>query len=130
MKILVVDDDERLAQSICTYLQKKGHKVQLVNNGRRALRVLEEEMYDGVISDVRMPGGNGMELLQSAWRTFDTPPPFYVHSSEDTLLWNGEQWNLPEVISGGFKGFAIFKSKKIPRILDEIQKWLDSIEPK
>jgi DNA-binding LytR/AlgR family response regulator len=130
MKILIVEDDKRLAQSIRMYLEKQGHQVQWVNNGKKALDVLEGNMHDGVISDVQMPGGNGIELLQASWRAFVTPPPFYVHSSEDTFYWAGDQWDLPEVIGSAFKDFAIFRSKRIPKMLEEIQTWLDDVESK
>jgi DNA-binding LytR/AlgR family response regulator len=129
MNILVVEDDVRLAESIRMYLKKMGHEVSWVTDGRKGLKALEIEEYDGVISDVQMPRGNGIELLQEIWCTLDSPPPFYVHSSEDIFYWEGEQWDLPKVISKSFSKFAIFRSKTIPKMLDEIQIWLDSIEP-
>jgi DNA-binding LytR/AlgR family response regulator len=127
MKILIVEDDLRLAKMIRAYLENKGHEVQCVTNGRRALDTMEGGMYDGVISDIQMPGGNGIELLQATWRSFDTPPPFYVHSSEDTFYWVGQSWNLPEVIASAFKDFAIFRSKNINDLPGEIERWIGSI---
>lgn len=130
MRILIVEDDKRLAQSLKVYLESMDHEVHWVTNGRRAFDVLEGDMRDGVISDIQMPGGNGVELLQASWRSFDRPPPFYVHSSEDIFYWEGGQWNLPEVIGSAFKDFAVFRSKTILNMFEEIKKWLDAIEEK
>tara|TARA_B100000745_G_scaffold126448_1_gene82394 strand:- start:6001 stop:6393 length:393 start_codon:yes stop_codon:yes gene_type:complete len=127
MKILIVEDDTRFAKKIQKYLESRGHTVKHVLNGRLAINLLEEDMHDGVISDIQMPGGNGIELLQSAWRAFENPPSFYVHSSEDVLYWEQTRWDLPEVIGNAFKDFAIFRSKSIPNMPQEMQQWLDSI---
>lgn len=128
MKILLAEDDVPLAKSLKMHLERKSYTVTWAVNGKEALAILAEDMHDAVISDIQMPGGNGIQLLQGTWRTFKKPPPFYVHSSEDVFSWAGRQWDLPKVIDESFKGFAIFRSKRVPKMLQEIQSWLDSIE--
>jgi len=64
-KILIVDDEETLTWSMAKSLSKDKDKyeVMIANNGREALNVLERERIDLVISDIRMPDINGLDLL-------------------------------------------------------------------
>lgn len=63
-RILVVEDEENLNWSIVNSLRKDGYFVRGVMNGAEAIRILWSEEFDLVISDLKMPGANGFELLQ------------------------------------------------------------------
>ena len=63
-RILVVEDEENLNWSIVNSLRKDGYFVQGVMSGVEAIRRLWSEEYDVVISDLKMPGADGFELLQ------------------------------------------------------------------
>jgi len=62
--VLVVDDEPSLTEMIRAYLQQGHLKVDTAPDGRRAQKMLEEKKYDLVLSDIRMPRLDGMELLQ------------------------------------------------------------------
>jgi two-component system response regulator AtoC len=66
--ILVVDDDERLRHALALLLRTAGHEVVGVGTVPAAERALREHDVDLVISDLRMPGGSGMDLLDVARR--------------------------------------------------------------
>ncbi len=61
--ILVVDDDERMRHTVSLLLRTSGHDVLSAPDVPAAEAVLREREVDLVISDVRMPGGSGMDLL-------------------------------------------------------------------
>lgn len=63
--ILVVDDEELLRDAVCFDFRRKGYNVLSAGCGRDALTVLDSANVDVVISDVRMPNGNGLELLEA-----------------------------------------------------------------
>src|SRR6266568_5958378 len=63
-RILVVEDEENLNWSIINSLRKDGYVVQGVMSGAEAIRNLWSEEYDVVISDLKLPGADGFELLQ------------------------------------------------------------------
>jgi CheY-like chemotaxis protein len=65
IKILVVDDEPDLRDIISSRFQMEGSQVTLAENGERALEVLKSTDFDAVISDIRMPGGSGIELLEA-----------------------------------------------------------------
>ncbi|MBF0539814.1 MAG: response regulator [Nitrospirae bacterium] len=63
-KLLVVDDDRVLLDSIVMILQEEGCEVSAVSSGREALELLRHDSYDVVITDIKMPGISGIELIQ------------------------------------------------------------------
>ncbi|MHB8600844.1 MAG: response regulator [Ktedonobacteraceae bacterium] len=68
-RILVVEDEEQLNQSIVNSLRKDGYLIQGVRSGAEAIRMLWSEEFDVVIGDLKTPGADGFEMLQ--WlRTF------------------------------------------------------------
>jgi CheY-like chemotaxis protein len=63
-KVLVVDDDPAVRTSIDRVLSGKGYAVITAENGEEALRKLNEEKYDLVYTDIRMPGMSGLEVAE------------------------------------------------------------------
>ena len=63
-KILVVDDEQSMTQFLGIVLRKEGFQVTTVNSGRDALDKIRMEPFDVVISDIKMPGMDGIQLLQ------------------------------------------------------------------
>src|SRR5262249_20044597 len=66
--VLVVDDDDRLRDTLGILLTSGGHEPVLVPDVAAARRVLEERDVELVISDLRMPGGSGLDVLDAAQR--------------------------------------------------------------
>jgi DNA-binding NtrC family response regulator len=62
-RVLVVDDDDALRESLELVLAEEGYEVTAAADGRRALERISAEPIDIVLCDVRMPGMDGMELL-------------------------------------------------------------------
>jgi two-component system response regulator FlrC len=61
--LLIVDDDPGLREAIMDTLLLSGYRCLSAENGESALRVLQRQTVDMVITDVQMPGMNGMDLL-------------------------------------------------------------------
>ncbi len=66
MKILLADDDSALRRVLQFKLEKKGYDVTTVENGRQAMDRLREGYWDLLLSDIKMPDINGIELLEQA----------------------------------------------------------------
>ena len=64
-RILVVDDEEQMRDLLAKVLERKGYQVSVCGDGTEALALLEREPADLVVTDVRMPGLNGMEALRA-----------------------------------------------------------------
>jgi DNA-binding NtrC family response regulator len=63
-KILIVDDEVNLLESLGDLLSKKGYDVATANDGLEALGRLDSEPFQVMIADLRMPGMSGLELLE------------------------------------------------------------------
>jgi DNA-binding NtrC family response regulator len=63
-KILVVDDEGIVRTSCSRALTPEGYEVKLSQNGADALKMLEEESFDLVLTDLKMPDVDGIEVLK------------------------------------------------------------------
>ncbi|MGQ9654479.1 MAG: sigma-54-dependent transcriptional regulator, partial [Thermodesulfobacteriota bacterium] len=72
-KILVVDDEPRVLELLGDFLRGQGMEVTLADNGTEALACLEREEYDALLTDLKMPGIGGLEILERS-RQLSFPP--------------------------------------------------------
>lgn len=79
--LLVIDDDERLAELLQRYLQREGYRVSLGANAEEARELLEYIAFDGMILDVRMPGEDGIRFTESL-RSLGQELPILLLSAE------------------------------------------------
>lgn len=72
--ILVVEDEEALREALIFDFKRKGFVVLSADNGTKAFDLVKSNKIDLVVSDIRMPGGDGMSLLEKI-REFDPEIP-------------------------------------------------------
>jgi len=68
-RLLIVDDEKSLCQMLEIAFRKDGFLVETVSNGKAALAKIESQVFDLIISDIRMPDLTGIELLEYAKAT-------------------------------------------------------------
>lgn len=64
VRTLLVEDEPNMVRTLARILERRGHHVDSAANGEEALRLLEREPYDLVITDLNMPVMDGMQLLR------------------------------------------------------------------
>jgi two-component system, NtrC family, response regulator PilR len=67
-RILVVDDERSMRELLMIVLRREGHQVHLAEDGKTAVAMLERHAVDVLISDIRMPGMSGVDVLREAKR--------------------------------------------------------------
>jgi DNA-binding NtrC family response regulator len=82
--ILVVDDEEKMQHLLSIMLIRQGYSVDRTGDGLSALELIKTNPYDMVISDIRMPGMDGMELL-AAIKELDIPCPVVFITAYATI---------------------------------------------
>lgn len=73
--ILVIDDEELVIKSLTKLLEKNGLDVLVAKKGEDAIAMVEEEDFDLIIADIRMPGMNGVETIKRIYQTLGRKVP-------------------------------------------------------
>lgn len=68
-KILVIDDDTSFCVMLKTFLQKKGYDVTNAFNAREAEEAIKNQVFDVVLTDIRLPDSDGIQILKSIKET-------------------------------------------------------------
>ena len=63
MRLLIADDEENLAYALKAVLEDAGYNCDVCFDGKSAIRLISQEIYDGLILDIMMPEKNGYEVL-------------------------------------------------------------------
>lgn len=87
-EILVVDDDLRMRQLIGEILTGEGYDVTLVGDGREALLLLKEKEFDVLVTDLKMPYVDGIEVLAFARKVWPDCPVVMItaHGSVESAI--------------------------------------------
>lgn len=83
-RVLVVDDRPEMAEMIAEDLCGRGYDGVALSSGQDALRILQTERVDALVTDVRMPDINGLALLRASLR-LDPSRPVIVMTAYETL---------------------------------------------
>jgi DNA-binding NtrC family response regulator len=88
LRVLVVDDEFEMAAVIAEELSDRGYSAVAMRSGHDALERLRHESFDALVTDLRMPGVDGLKLLRAS-RELDPSRPVIVmtgHGAIDTAL--------------------------------------------
>lgn len=85
MKILIVDDDPFMLETLSRILNADGYEVLTASDGVKAVEMLEEKEFDLVISDIMMPNLSGLGLLNILKKHYFNRVPVILVSSLDKV---------------------------------------------
>ena len=86
-RILVVDDEESICEALKEVLEYESYAVTAVTRAEEALKLLADETFDVLISDIKMPEMDGMELLEQVRKLSDVPVIMITgHGDIDTAV--------------------------------------------
>ncbi len=77
-RVLIVDDEERMATVVAMALEHSGYDCTCCNSGEAALAAMTERAADVVVTDLRMPGMDGMELLRQLRAVYPALPVILI----------------------------------------------------
>lgn len=115
--ILWADDEIDQLQSNILFLQKKGFEVIAVTNGRDAVAMMDEQLFDVVFLDEQMPGLGGLQALEQIKSKFPLVPVVMITKSEEELI-------MEEAIGAKISDYLI-KPVNPSQILLTVKKILD-----
>ena len=83
IRILVVDDDPKLNQTTCTYLNDSGYEAKGCLSAEAAYDAMYSQLYDLIISDIMMPGTDGFEFAKTVRGLNRTVPILFMSARDD-----------------------------------------------
>jgi two-component system response regulator HydG len=84
MKILLVDDETAILEALEILFRGEGYEVAVADSGPKAMAALEDERPDIVLTDIRMPGAGGLDVLSQA-REVDPEMPVILMTAQASL---------------------------------------------
>ena len=84
VRILIVEDEEKLARFVELELLHEGYEVSKSGNGREALEMALREDFDLILLDIMLPGLNGLEVLRRLQK--DKPVPCILLTARDAVM--------------------------------------------
>lgn len=84
MRILVVEDEKKLANFVRRALREDGHAVDLCHDGNEGAHLASSEPYDAVVLDLLLPGREGLEILREM-RERGKATPVLILTARDTV---------------------------------------------
>jgi CheY-like chemotaxis protein len=83
-KILLIDDDHLVVKSLARLLEKEGFTISCAESGLKALELIEQTNFDLIISDIRMPGIDGIEIAKKVRETLKQVPIIFITGYSDS----------------------------------------------
>ncbi|MCG2777000.1 MAG: sigma-54 dependent transcriptional regulator [Desulfobacterales bacterium] len=83
VRILIVDDEEYIRESLSRVMKTEGFKVQVAHNGDKGLKMIQEELPEVLLVDFKMPGMDGMEVLRRAKELYPDLPVILITAYAD-----------------------------------------------
>jgi len=115
-RILIVDDEKSVRETLREMLEYEGYEVVEADSGLQALDLFSQQSFDVVLCDIKMPGMDGMELLEKILQSYDIPVIMISgHGTIDTAV---------DAIKKGAFDFII-KPFDLNRLLISIRNALD-----
>jgi len=95
--IVLVDDDQNILTSVSMALEAEGHVVNAYEEGASALAHITDNPPDLIVSDIKMPTMDGMELLRRVRQSSDLPLIFLTSKDDGYFKSNYQDYQCPSV---------------------------------
>src|ERR1700726_3350425 len=109
--ILVCDDERSICEMLDIALRREGHKVETVKSGEDAKKKLDSALYDVVVTDIKMPNTDGIEVLRYAHQVSPESAVILITAVDDY------EAAVQAVKAGGATDYI----RKTPGLVDEIK---------
>src|SRR5580692_4410811 len=115
--ILVCDDERSICEMLDIALRRDGHKVETVNSGENAKKKLDSALFDVVVTDIKMPHTDGIEVLRYAHQVSPDSAVILITAVDDY------EAAVQAVKAGGATDYI----RKSPGLVDEIKLALNRV---
>lgn len=85
MRVLVVEDNQQVMETLTDYLELEGHLVDCAYNGVMALQIMEQQQFDVIIMDIMMPKLDGIATVQVLRQQQQLTTPILFLTAKDSI---------------------------------------------
>src|SRR6202790_1218586 len=110
-KILICDDERSICELLDIALRRDGHKVETVTGGDAARRKIDSALFDVIVTDIKMPGVGGVEVLAHPHQVSPAPAVILMTAVDDY------EAAVEAVKAGGATDYI----RKSPGLVDEVK---------
>jgi DNA-binding NtrC family response regulator len=108
MKILLIDDDEWVRDSLCLFFESEGCHILALETAEEGLEVLDKQDFDIIIIDYRLPGLDGLEFLRRIQKRYPVAMKILITAyGNEKLVAEARKLGVHEYISKPFTSEAI-----------------------
>lgn len=122
MRILVIDDEPPVLQQVQDFLFRKGHRAVTARSGDEALRALLDGEFDAVLTDVRMPGMDGVMVMHEIKKLRPKLPVIMMSGHSDV--------NADEMIAEGAAAWINKPFSDLSILIQTLQRVISSTHGK
>ena len=101
-KILIVEDDKNITNTLTYYLQNEGFKIETAKNKNEGIEKIKEKTYNLILLDITLPDGNGYEIYHELKKEKNTPVIFLTALDEEKDIVNGLDIGADDYITKPF----------------------------
>ncbi|MBW2960503.1 response regulator transcription factor [Mesonia aestuariivivens] len=102
-KVLVVEDNEMVANAVAFKLQREGYEVIIALDGREAQKELAAHQFQLIITDIMLPYMNGIELIEFVKNNYESIPIIVLSvANQEKMIMNAFQLGVKDFIAKPF----------------------------
>ena len=109
-RILIVEDDEMMRETLAELVSECGAVVTTASNGNSAFELVKSNSFDAVVTDVRMPDGDGITLVQNIKTLAIRPLVFVCSGFNDLTVADYSRLNISAVFEKPYNFGALVNS--------------------
>ena len=102
IKILIVEDDKNILNTLTYYLQNEGFSVKTAQNINKAIDIIKNEQFNIVLLDITLPDGNGYDFYKKLKEKSNTPVIFLTALDEEKDIVKGFDLGADDYITKPF----------------------------
>ena len=102
-KILIVEDDKNITNTLTYYLQNEGFKIETAKNKNEGTEKIKEKTYNLILLDITLPDGNGYEVYYELKKEKNTPVIFLTALDEEKEIVKGLDIGADDYITKPFR---------------------------
>ncbi len=122
MKILLIDDDEWIRNSLCLFFEAEGCHLSALETAEEGLEALQKQNYDIIIIDYKLPGIDGLDFLRRIQKLKSNPIKIFITAyGNDAVVAEAGKLGIQDFIEKPFTSDIV--EEALSTLIEANKKW-------